>query len=216
MGSNMPTWRTINKVYLFIFLLIFFSLFSANTVLCENNSCQCEFDTDEYQAIGYFAGTCSYTMDETRKKCELRRSYDYADVKESLLRLDLFWDPFEIGKAINYAAVQLYDNPELLIQMAPEKVFPFLMRASYLAAPFLSDHQKASIDDILISIIKKHGKEMLYIFSGLDKASKEKTFQEDGQMHITKGSIKLTLKIEGVRILVCTKVLPMHKWMRTR
>ena len=82
---------------LYIILTIFFILtINQPFAFSATHTCKCKFDTGEYEATGYFAGTCSYTMDETRKKCQLRRAEDYQDIKRSLIRYDVFGDPMEL------------------------------------------------------------------------------------------------------------------------
>ena len=87
-------------------------------------TCKCEFDTGEYEATGYFAGTCSYTMDETRKKCHLRRAEDYQDIKRSLIRYDIFGDPMELQSRILPKVINLYDNPYALYALIEEDLNP--------------------------------------------------------------------------------------------
>ena len=171
----------------------------------EEYTCECEFDTDEYEAIGYFAGTCSYTMDETRKKCKLQRAEDYDDIEQSLIKSGIFSDPMGLRGNILPLVKAMYQSPHALLRFAPEDFFSFLMRSSYLAAPFLDDRQKSFIDKRLLAVLGKHGKDMLLTFLGLHMHYIDKTF---GEMYVAKGTARFTVEVDGRKILVCTKVLP--------
>jgi len=188
---------------LFIFIIIQPLSFS------DTYTCKCEFDTNKYEATGYFAGTCSYTMNETRRKCEIRRAEDYQDIKRSLIRYDIFGDPMELKSRILPRAMELYYNPNALMDFDPIYFFSFMMRSSYLAAPFLSDEERGIIDDLLLNMLEKHGDDMLLIFVGLYKEYAENTFKEESTtMYVKKGIAKLTVNIHENSILICTKVLP--------
>lgn len=168
--------------------------------------CQCEFDTQDYQAIGYFAGTCSYAMDPTRKKCELRRAGDYYDVRKSLLNEKLFGNPNVLYPQFIPKVLVLYKEPRVILDFNPVQFFSFLMRSSYLVAPFLDDKQKNYIDEILLKTLNIYGKEMLPIFAGLRN---EKSFEiETVFMTVKKGSIKFSISIDGRKFFICSKVLP--------
>jgi hypothetical protein len=191
-----------------IFLIFVISQFNSFSNI---HTCKCEFDTGEYEATGYFAGTCSYTMNETRKKCELRRAEDYQDIRRSLIREDVFGDPMELKSRILPSALELYFNPNALMDLDPIYFFSFMMRSSYLAAPFLNNEEKIIIDDLLLNILKRHGQDMLSIFVGLHEEV-EKIFQEESTiMNVKKGTAKLTVNIYEKSILICAKVLPQIK-----
>lgn len=196
--------------YLLIFLVLLLCL-PVSITLAETYTCKCKFDTDDYQATGYFAGTCSYTMDETRRKCTLRRAYDYYDIQKPLIKSDLFNDPFMLGKTFHKKAVNMYENPQALTDTDPTDLFSYLMRSSYLAAPFLKDDEKLGIDKHLSSMLKAYGKDILSIFIGLHKKYQEKTFVTESTMYVQKGVLKFTINIGKRKILVCTKVLPKIK-----
>ena len=197
-----------SKILQIIPAIFFMVIISQPFAFSDTHICKCEFDTDKYEAIGYFAGTCSYTMNETRRKCELRRAEDYQDIKRSLIRYDIFGDPMELESRILPRAMELYYNPNALMELDPIYFFSFMMRSSYLAAPFLSDKERARIDDLLLNMLERHGQDMLLIFVGLLEEA-EKTFKEESTiMYVEKGTAKLTVNIYGKKILVCTKVLP--------
>jgi len=147
-------------------------------------------------------------MNETRKKCEIRRAEDYQDIEKSLIRYDIFGDPSELWLEILPITEELYYNPHTLIAIDPIHFFSFMMRSSYLAAPFLSEKERATIDNLLLNMLERHGQDMLPIFVGLlDEA--EKTFKEELTiMYVEKGTARFTVNINGKNILVCTKVLP--------
>lgn len=196
------------KIFQIIAGIFFLIVINQNVTFSDTYTCKCEFDTDEYEAIGYFAGTCSYTMNETRKKCELRRAEDYQDVKKSLIRYDKFGDPSELRLKIFPRAISMYDNPHALMDIKPIQFFSFMMRSSYLVAPFLNDKERRIIDDLLLKMLKKHGQDMLLIFAGLHKKYREKIFKEESTMYVKKGTAKLTVDFAGDKILICTKILP--------
>lgn len=77
------------KILQIIPAIFFILIISQPLSFSDTYTCKCEFDTDRYEAIGYFAGTRSYTMDETRGKCQLRRAEDYQDIKRSLIRYNM-------------------------------------------------------------------------------------------------------------------------------
>ena len=186
--------------------IFFIFIISQPLSFSDTYTCKCEFDTNEYEATGYFSGTCSYTMDETRKKCEIRRAEDYQDIKRSLIRYDIFGDPMELRLEILPTTTEFYYNPHALIELNPIHFFSFMMRSSYLSAPFLSDEERGIIDDLLHNMIEKHGHDMLLIFAGLYA---ENTFKEESTtMYVNKGIARLTVNIHGNNILICTKVLP--------
>ena len=201
------------KILQIIPAIFFILIISQPFAFSDTYTCKCEFDTCEYEATGYFAGTCSYTMDETRKKCHLRRAEDYQDIKRSLIRYDIFGDPMELQSRILPKVINLYDNPYALHALIEEDLnpiyfFSFMMRSSYLAAPFLSDEEKNNIDDLLLRMLDRHGQDMLSIFVGLPEET-EKTFEEESTiMYVKKGTARFTVNINGKNILVCTKVLP--------
>lgn len=196
------------KILHTILAIFFMVIISQSNSFPNIHTCKCEFDTGEYEATGYFAGTCSYTMNETRKKCEIRRAEDYQDIKRSLIRYDIFGDPMELKSRILPRAMELYYNPNALIDLDPIYFFSFMMRSSYLAAPFLDDEEKIIIDDLLLNMLERHGQDMLPIFVGLLEEA-EKTFKEESTiMYVEKGTAKLTVNIYGKSILICTKVLP--------
>jgi len=149
-------------------------------------------------------------MNETRKKCEIRRAEDYQDVKKSLIRYGKFGDPSELQLVILPITRELYSNPDALIDLDPIHFFSFMMRSSYLAAPFLNDEERRIIDDLLLNMIEKHGQDMLPIFMGLHEEyiDTEKIFEEESTMYVKKGTARLTVNIHGKNILICTKVLP--------
>ncbi|GAH50430.1 unnamed protein product [marine sediment metagenome] len=62
------------KILQIIASIFFIFIISQPLSFSDTYTCKCEFDTNEYEATGYFSGTCSYTMNETRKKCEIRRA----------------------------------------------------------------------------------------------------------------------------------------------
>jgi len=197
------------KILQIIVSIFFIFIINQPLSFSDTYTCKCEFDTNEYEATGYFSGTCSYTMNETRKKCEIRRAEDYQDIKKSLIRYDKFGDPSELRLEILPITRELYYNPHALIDLDPIHFFSFMMRSSYLAAPFLSDGDRSSIDDLLFNMLEKHGYDMLLIFVGLYEEYKENTFKEESTiMDVKKGTAKLTVNIRGNSILICTKVLP--------
>ena len=197
------------KILQIIASIFFIFVISQPLSFSDTYTCKCEFDTNEYEATGYFSGTCSYTMNETRKKCEIRRAEDYQDIRRSLIRYDIFSDPMELQSKILPKAMGLYYNPNALIDLNPIHFFSFMMRSSYLAAPFLSDEERSIIDDLLLNILEKHGHDMLLIFAGLYGEYAENTFKEESTtMYVKKGTAKLTVNINGNSILICTKVLP--------
>jgi len=207
-----------SKILQIIPAIFFIVIISQPFAFSDTYTCKCEFDTGEYEAIGYFAGTCSYTMDETRKKCQLRRAEDYQDIKKSLIRYDIFGDPMELQLNILPKAINLYDNPYALYALIEEDLnpiyfFSFMMRSSYLAAPFLSDEEKSIIDDLLLRMLDRRGQDMLLIFVGLHEEYPENTFIdiEESIMYVEKGTVRFTVNIHGRNILVCTKVLPQIK-----
>jgi hypothetical protein len=194
------------KILQIIASIFFIFIISQPLSFSDTYTCKCEFDTNEYEATGYFSGTCSYTMNETRKKCEIRRAEDYQDIKKSLIRYDKFGDPSELRLEILPITAEFYYNHHTLIELNPIHFFSFMMRSSYLAAPFLSDEEKGIIDDLLLNMIEKHGHDMLLIFAGLYA---ENTFKEEPTtMYVNKGTARLTVNINGNNILICTKVLP--------
>ena len=66
-----------------------------------------------------------------------------------------------------------------------------------------------TIDDILFSILKRDGKEMLNILWGL---APKRTFEERdpikqrAKMEIEKGSVRLIVNFSGHEILVCARI----------
>lgn len=196
------------KILQIILSIFFIVIISQPNSFSDIQTCKCQFDTGEYEAIGYFSGTCNYIMDNTGKKCVLRRAGDYQDIRRSLIREDIFGNPVELQSRILPRAMDLYYNPNALMDLDPIYFFSFMMRSSYLAAPFLSDKEKNTIDDLLLGMLDSHGKDMLLIFVGfLEEA--EKTFKEESTiMYVEKGTAKLTVNINGKNILVCTKILP--------
>ena len=200
------------KIFQIIPAIFFILIISQLFAFSDTYTCKCEFDTERYEAIGYFAGTCSYTMDETRRKCELRRAEDYQDIRRSLIRYNVFGDPMELKLKILPRAIKLYDNPYALIEegLNPIYFFSFMMRSSYLAAPFLNDEEKSIIDDLLLRMLDRHGQDMLLIFVGLHEEYPENTFIdiEESIMYVEKGTVRFTVNVNGKNILVCTKVLP--------
>ena len=197
------------KILQIIASIFFIFIISQPFSFSDTYTCKCEFDTNEYEATGYFSGTCSYTMNETRKKCEIRRSEDYQDIKRSLIRYDIFGDPMELQSNILSRAIDLYDKPYALMDINPIYFFSFMMRSSYLAAPFLSDDERGDIDDLLLRMLDRHGQDMLLIFVGLHERYPEKEFIiEESTMYVKKGIAKLTVNIQGNIIFICTKVLP--------
>ena len=191
------------KIITCIFLIF---VISQPLSFSDIHTCKCEFDTNEYEATGYFAGTCSYTMNETRRKCEIRRAEDYQDIRKSLIRYDKFGDPSELRLEILPITTEFFYNPHTLIELNPIHFFSFMMRSSYLAAPFLSDEERGIIDNLLLNMLKKHGYDMLLIFAGFYA---ENTFKEESTtMYVNKGTARLTVNIHGNNILICTKVLP--------
>ncbi len=100
----------------------------------------------------------------------------------------------------------LYKEPRVILDFNPILFFSFLMRSSYLVAPFLDDKQKTYIDGMLLKTLKKNGKEMLLIFAGLEI---EKHFEiETVLMTVKKSSITFSIDIAGMKYIVCSKVLP--------
>lgn len=196
--------------HLMLFLISFFCL-STEISIAETFSCKCKFDTDDYQATGYFAGTCSYAMDETRKKCTLRRAYDYSDIQEQRIKSDIFKNPRAIGKDLYKKVVNMYETPQALKGINPADLFSYLMRSSYLAAPFLNDKETLSIDNSLSAMLKFYGNDILYIFLGLNKKDKEKTFKKESEMFVKQGVAEFIVDIGNRKILVGTKVLPKIK-----
>jgi len=196
------------RILKIIACIFFIFVISQHLSFSDTYTCKCEFDTNEYEATGYFSGTCSYTMNETRKKCEIRRAEDYQDIKKSLIRYDKFGDPSELRLEILPITRELYYNPHVLIDLDPIHFFSFMMRSSYLAAPFLNDEERSIIDDLLLNMLKKHGQDMLLIFMGLHEEYTEKIFKEESTMYVKKGTARLTVNIHGNSILICTKVLP--------
>ena len=197
------------KILQIIASIFFIFVISQPLSFSDTYTCKCEFDTNEYEATGYFSGTCSYTMNETRKKCEIRRAEDYQDIRKSLIRYDKFGDPGELRSVILPITTELYYNPHALIELNPIHFFSFMMRSSYLAAPFLSDEERSIVDDLLLNMLEKHGHDMLLIFVGLYEEYTENTFKEESTtMYVKKGTAKLTVNIHGNSILICTKVLP--------
>ena len=199
------------KILHTILAIFFMVILSQPDSFSDIHTCKCEFDTGEYEATGYFAGTCSYTMNNTGKKCTLRRAEDYQDIKRSLIRDNIFGDPMELQSRILPKAMELYYNPNALMDLDPIYFFSFMMRSSYLAAPFLDDEEKIFIDDLLLNMLERHGRDMLPIFVGLLEEA-EKTFKEESTvMYVEKGTARLTVNIHGKSILICTKVLPRIK-----
>ena len=199
------------KILQIIASIFFIFVISQPLSFSDTYTCKCEFDTNEYEATGYFSGTCSYTMNETRKKCEIRRAEDYQDIRKSLVRYDKFGDPSELRLEILPITTEFYYNPHTLIELNPIHFFSFMMRSSYLAAPFLSDEERRIIDDLLLNMLEKHGQDMLPIFMGLHEEyiDTEKIFEEESTMYVKKGTAKLIVNIHGNNsILICTKVLP--------
>jgi len=203
------------KILQIIPAIFFILIISQPFAFSDTYTCKCKFDTNKYEAIGYFAGTCSYTMNETRRKCEIRRAEDYQDIKKSLIRSDIFGDPVELQSIILPRTIKLYDNPYALYALIEEDLnpiyfFSFMMRSSYLAAPFLSDEEKSIIDNLLLRMLDRHGQEMLLIFVGLHEKYPENIFtdMEESTMHIEKGAATFTVNIHEKNILICTKVLP--------
>lgn len=200
------------KILHIIMAIFFMIIISQSNSFSDTYTCKCKFDTGEYEATGYFAGTCSYTMDNTRKKCQIRRAGDYQDIKRSLIRYDIFGDPMELQSNILSRAIDLYDKPYALMDINPIYFFSFMMRSSYLSAPFLDDEERSDIDDLLLNMLKKHGQDMLLIFVGLHERYPEKKFIiEESTMYVKKGTARLTVNIQGKNILICTKVLPQIK-----
>jgi len=199
------------KILHTILAIFFMVILSQPDSFSDIHTCKCEFDTGEYEATGYFAGTCSYTINNTGKKCTLRRAEDYQDIKRSLIRDNIFGDPMELQSRILPKAMELYYNPNALMDLDPIYFFSFMMRSSYLAAPFLDDEEKIFIDDLLLNMLERHGRDMLPIFVGLLEEA-EKTFKEESTvMYVEKGTARLTVNIHGKSILICTKVLPRIK-----
>ena len=197
------------KILQIIASIFFIFVISQPLSFSDTYTCKCEFDTNKYEATGYFAGTCSYTMNNTGKKCTLRRAEDYQDIKKSLIRCDIFGDPMELKSRILPRAMELYYNPNALMDLDSIYFFSFMMRSSYLAAPFLSDEERGIIDDLLLNMLEKHGDDMLLIFVGLYEEYAENTFKEESTtMYVKKGIAKLTVNIHENSILICTKVLP--------
>jgi len=204
------------KILQIIASIFFIFIISQPLSFSDIHTCKCEFDTNKYEATGYFAGTCSYTMNETRRKCEIRRAEDYQDISKSLIRYDKFGDPGELRLVILPRAIKLYDNPYALYALIEEDLnpiyfFSFMMRSSYLSAPFLDDKERSDIDDLLLNMLKKHGQDMLLIFVGLHEEYPKNTFIDDieeSTMYVEKGTAKLTVNINEKNILICTKVLP--------
>ena len=150
-------------------------------------------------------------MNETRKKCEIRRAEDYQDIKKSLIEYDKFGDPSELRLEILPITSELYYNPYALMDINPIYFFSFMMRSSYLSAPFLDDDERGIIDNLLLRMLDRHGQDMLLIFVGLHKEYLENTFIDDieeSTMYVEKGAARFTVNIRGKNILVCTKVLP--------
>jgi|GEM_PF-4950905 len=172
----------------------------------SSDVCQCEFDTPNYQAIGYFAGTCSYTMDATRKKCELRRAGDYYDIKKKLLNEKTFGNPFQQYSQFNQKLLRLHEEPRTILDFEPVQFFAFIMRSSYLAAPFIDDTQKEYIDRMLITITKEYGNDMLYAFAGL----RDNNFfeVETASIYVKKGIAIFKVDINKSKFYICTKILP--------
>jgi len=196
------------KILQIIVFIFFIVIISQSNSFSDTQTCKCEFDTGEYEAIGYFSGTCNYTMDNTGKKCVLRRAGDYQDIIRSLIREDIFGNPVELQSSILPRAMELYYNPSALMDLDPIYFFSFMMRSSYLAAPFLDDEEKIIIDDLLFNMLERHGRDMLHIFVGLPEEA-EKPFKEESTvMYVEKGTARLTVNIHGKNILVCTKILP--------
>lgn len=203
------------KILQIILVIFFIVIISQIFVFSDTYTCKCDFDTERYEAIGYFAGTCSYTMNETKRKCVLRRAEDYQDIKRSLIRYEVFGNPKELQLNILPKVINLYDNPYALYTLIEEDLnpiyfFSFMMRSSYLAAPFLDDEEKGTIDDLLLMMLDRHGQEMLLIFVGLHEEYPENTFTdiEESIMYVEKGTAKFTVNINKKKILICTKVLP--------
>lgn len=200
------------KILQIIASIFFIFIISQPLSFSDTYTCKCEFDTNEYEATGYFSGTCSYTMNETRKKCEIRRAEDYQDIEKSLIRYDIFGDPMELQLNILSIAIDLYDEPYALMDINPIYFFSFMMRSSYLSAPFLDDDERGDIDNLLLRMLDRHGQDMLLIFVGLHKEYPENnTFIDDieeSTMYVEKGIARFTVNINGKNILVCTKVLP--------
>jgi hypothetical protein len=195
----------------FIFFIV---IISQPNSFSDIHTCKCEFDTGEYEATGYFAGTCSYTMNNTGKKCTLRRAEDYQDINRLLIQDDRFGNPKELQLDILPKVINLYDNPYALYALIEEDLnpiyfFSFMMRSSYLSAPFLDDEERSDIDALLLNMLKKHGQDMLLIFVGLHERYPEKEFIiEESIMYVEKGTARFTVNIHGKKILICTKVLP--------
>jgi hypothetical protein len=147
-------------------------------------------------------------VNKTKRKCELRRAEDYQDIRKELIKYDIFGDPKELESRILPRAMKLYYNPNALMDLDPIYFFSFMMRSSYLSAPFLSDRERAIIDDLLLNMLERHGQDMLLIFVGLLEDA-EKTFKEESTiMYVEKGTARLTVNINEKNILICTKILP--------
>jgi hypothetical protein len=195
------------KMFCAVSTVLFFAIITGDPAL--SSSCKCEFDSDAYEATGFFTGACSYTMDSTRKKCTIHEAGNYSDVKKSLVREDQFGNPAMLMGEFSSVIQALSENRYVQPNVDPQKFFPFLLRPSYLAAPFLEDYQKRIIDDILLHILRRNGKEMLTIFWGF---AGKKTFRErelikeKHEMEIAKGSVRLIVDFSGRGILVCARL----------
>lgn len=195
------------EIFCVVLALLFFVVTTRN--LAFSGSCKCEFDTDAYEATGFYTGACNSTMDSTRKKCTIRDAGNYSGIEKSLIREGKFGNPLALGTQFSPVIQALAQNRPIQPTVDPQKFFSFLLRPSYLAAPFLEEHQKRTIDDILVRILEKYGKEMLNIFWGF---AKENTFvdkqmtKEKHEMAIGKGTAKLTVDFFGREILVCARL----------
>ena len=102
----------------------------------------------------------------------------------------------------------MHDKPNDLLIIDPSDFFSFLMRSSYLAAPFLDDKQKAVIDALLNQVLVKHGSEMLRIFAGLHSKLKETFVLPSTEITVEKATVRYTVDLNGKKILICAKILP--------
>ena len=99
----------------------------------------------------------------------------------------------------------------LQFKIDPVDLFSYLIRSSYLAAPFLTDEERKSIDKSLMSMLQSNGKDIQGFFLGLQSEHKKTISAKESVIFITKGIAEFTMNINNRKILLGTKILPKIK-----
>jgi hypothetical protein len=199
--------RMKSKIIYIILTAMLLTLITHNNTFSD--SCKCEFNTDVYEATAFYTGACNYTMDSTRTKCTIREAGNYLGIEKSLIREDKFGNPLALRAQFSPIIQALAQNRPIQATVDPQKFFPFLLRPSYLAAPFLEEYQKRTMDDILLRISGRYGKEMLNIFwgfAGRNSFVDKEVTKEKHEMTIGKGIARLIVDFSGREILVCARL----------